>query len=85
MIVEERFSCERSQEGPQPPGEGESVHVGPTVPALPELQNNHIDSIVQRPVTSTGQEGTEVERDQGGAVGIGSQGDAQENQGSLVF
>ena len=82
---EEGFSCERSKEGPQSPGEVQGVHVGATVTILPQPEDNHIDRAVQGPVTNAREEGADVERDQRGAEGKHRQGNTQQDQSSCNF
>ena len=69
LVDQERLCSERGQEGPETPGEVQSVHVGSAIASLPDTENKDVDGIVQGAVTKAGQEGAGVERDERGTVG----------------
>ena len=83
LVDEERSGYQRSQEGSQSETEMYGVHVGSTVPALPDLEDDHIAGGVHVAATEPGDEGTDIEVDQIGTVGIGGQGRAHRQHTSL--
>lgn len=76
LVDQERSGYQRSQESSQSEAEMHGVHVGPTVPALPDLQDHRVAGSVQVAPAKPGEEGADVEGDKVGAVGIGGQGRA---------
>ena len=66
------------EEGTETEGEVEGVHVGAAVPALPDVEDDHVPDGVDVTAAEPSQDGTDVDGEKIGAVRIGSQGTAHE-------
>ena len=82
LVDQEGSGHERSEEGAETEGEVDGVHVGAAVPALPDVEDDHVPSGVDVPAAKPGEDGADVDGDKIGAVGISRQGTAHEDDSS---
>ena len=82
LVDKERPGNERSEEGSKAESEVDGVHVWAAVPALPDVEDDHVAGRVHIATPKAADEGADVDGDEVWTVGIGGQWTAHERHSS---